>query len=572
MRILRGQPISSGYAEGKAFVYKRRSLPGLPPSRIAPAQVSEEHRRLREALERSSKELLELRERVLAELGRAEADVFAAHGALLKDDKLVERIKRRVEQDLVSVEHAVDAEVSDLMRLLSQAENQYMQERAADVQDVGRRVLRHLAGEPGDVLASIPPHSVVVAEELMPSDTLNLDRAHVAALVTERGGSTSHMAILARSLGIPAVTGIENACERIPDGSEVLVDGVTGTVTLGAAEPRRRDFVETQRQLVHWSGEIDREKGRECVTLDGTHVRLLANIGRPLEAGEVLEHNLEGVGLFRTEYLFLDSEEPPDLQEQMAAYEQVAQALPGLPVVIRTLDVGGDKKPPFLTPEMEGRLRLGQRGLRFSLMEGTLLAVQLRAIVEVFLRHGQVGVLFPMVVGASDLEEALKRLRQTARELGAERTPPVGTMIETPSSLFELDEILRQVDFVSVGTNDLAQFMLAADRSAVDLLTEEALLHPSVLRALRRVVEAAAAHHRPVSVCGEAAGNPPLACLLVGLGIRELSMAPRRSARVRYGLRKHRLDELETLARQAIRNESARENALLLEPIRREQP
>lgn len=567
MRVLHGKPVSPGYAEGRAFVYTRRYEPPPPRYRIEPEQVSEEHLRFYEALGKSSEELFNLRQRVLSELGRAESEIFATHLALVKDPQFVNKVKDRIGRDLVNVEHALDVEVGDLMRLLSELENEYMQERAADVKDVGERVLKHLGHGPQEALYSVPPGSVVVAEDLLPSDTLNMDRAHVVGIVTEFGGSTSHMAILSRSLGIPAVSGIADVCREIPQGSDVLVDGTGGTVTLGPTAELRDEFLAVQERYDHQNLKMVREEGKECVTLDGTRITLLANIGRSDEASEVRRHNLDGVGLFRTEYLFIESPEPPDLQMQIAAYEEVARELEGLPVVIRTLDLGADKKPLFPVPLLEDDSMLGNRGLRFSLIEGNLLATQLQAIAEVAGRHEQMTVLFPMVIGAGDLKEAINRLKEMVARSGSEKMPSVGAMIEAPSSLFELEEILALVDFVSLGTNDLAQFMLAADRYAVDLLGEEAILHPSVLRAIRRVVEAANERNHPVSVCGEAAGHPALAALLVGLGIRELSMASRRAARVRYALRRHRLGDLEDFARQALRNDSPQKNASLLEEI-----
>ncbi len=291
------------------------------------------------------------------------------------------------------------------------------------------------------------------------------------------------------------------------------------------------------------------------MTRDGTDISLLANINRPYEARFVRLHHLHGVGLFRTEFMYLNRLEPPDVQTQLKTYQTANELLDGLPLVIRTLDLGGDKIPLFLTPHHEANPNLGLRGLRLSLAHRQLLETQLEAILQAS-RTGDVRVLFPMVLGGDDLAEGISVFQQVARRMGISDLPPVGAMIETPSALFTLEEILREADFVSIGTNDLTQFMLAADRDAVELLEEYSVIHPAVLRAIDRIVQAAQQANRPVCVCGEAAGYPLTSCLLVGMGVRQLSMSPLRAARIRTSIRAMRLDDAKDLAARALRASS----------------
>jgi len=553
MKILRGKSISPGYARGKSFIYGEVLRPHAPRYKIDPSRIPDEYARLHRALAWSRQELTDLQQRVLAELGQAESEIFRAHLALLSDENFTSKVKDRVSQDLVNVEHALHEEIEDLAKLLSDVENEYLRERASDVYDIRRRVLKNLGHGSERVLRSLPLDSVLVAQELLPSDTLNLDRSHVAAIVTEHGSETSHAAILARSLGIPGVTGVAGACSEIPPEADVLVDGESGTVTLTPEHAQVKVFTTGKHRYNHDSAEALSQRYLRCETLDGVSVSLMANIGRADEAPHVRQSALDGVGLYRTEYLFLDANEPPSLDVQTDAYASVADAMVGMPLAIRTLDLGGDKKPRFLLPRFENNPNLGFRGLRLSLIESGLFCTQLRAILRTGKQHENVSVLFPMVLGAGDLRSAIDHLKEVSQEEGCQENFSVGAMVETPSALFQLPAILELVDYISLGTNDLTQLMLAADRNAVEMMGTASVLHPSVLRAISAVVEAARECGKPVCVCGEAAGDPCVACLLVGLGIRQLSMSPVRGDRVRQAIRKHSVADLEDFAHVVLR-------------------
>ena len=402
-------------------------------------------------------------------------------------------------------------------------------------------------------LARLPPSSILVARELSPLDLLEIDRANLAGIVAEQGGDTGHAAILARALAIPAITGVADATRLVPPGAELLVDGNRGSIAVDPAAEEIQRFSGRARDYMQGLAVATAEEGLPSRTLDGVAIGLYANIGRAHEVEAVGRHGLDGVGLFRTEYLFLDEPEAPSFDKHRAVYRTVAEQLGERPLVIRTLDLGGDKFPRFLAPHHEANPTLGLRGLRFSLTSGrTLFETQVRAILAVAARHSEVRILLPMVLGPGDFAAALAIIEDLARREGRRARPKVGAMIETPAAVLTVGELLALADFASLGTNDLTQFMLAADRNALDLIEDHTVLHPAVLRAIKVVTDAGAKAGKPVGVCGEAAADPAVAALLIGLGIRELSMSPAASLRVRQRVRGLDSRDVEALATAAL--------------------
>ena len=516
--------------------------------------TGEERRRLESALQRGAEDLARLQERVHAELGRPEAEIFDAHRALLNDAQFRERICVHIDQQQVNAEWAVETTVKDIVASLESADNEYLRERAADVRDLGQRVLRHLSDDERRPLAYLPVGSIVVARELFPLELIEIDRAHLAAIVTERGGATGHAAILARALAIPAITGVADAVNVIPAGSELLVDGGSGVVTVDAPAHEAEHFSLRAQRYDQGQSAAETEEGLVAETVDGAAIGLYANIGRAIEAQHAMERRLDGVGLFRTEYLFLNEPEPPTFEKHRAAYEDAARRLGGRPLVIRTLDLGGDKFPRFLDSRREVNPMLGLRGLRFSLTEGrALFETQVRAILAVAASHRDVRILLPMVLGASDFSAARSIIEKLARDEHLRERPKIGAMIETPAAVLTIQDILELADFASIGTNDLTQFTLAADRNAFDVIEHHTVLHPAVLRAIKLVADAGGKAGKAIAVCGEAAANPAVAGLLVGLGIRQLSMSPAASAWVRQRIRTLDSREAETLAGRALK-------------------
>lgn len=553
MPVMKGIPLSPGYAEGVAVVYdyevQRRVE--IPPRSVSPSETPDEHYRLQKAANESREELSRAEDSSRAELRSNDAAGLLAAQSMLVGD-IAEKVHEYVHRELVNAEQALDAVVSELAERLGRLENAYLREREQDIRDVGRRMLRHLTGAPAWPPDWLPPGSVVVARELLPSEALALARSGLVAIVAEHGGPNSHTAILARSLGIPAVAGICQVPDCIQPGTRLLVNGRTGEVTTSPSSAELARFSESKRAHQQSAAVATADESLPCVTRDGVAVTLMANIARPEEAEQVNAHHLAGVGLFRTEFLFLESDAPPTLGTQIDAYGRVAQTLGNLPLVIRTFDLGGDKIPRFLSsPTAAPHPSLALRGLRFSLSERRLLETQLRALVQLA-QERDVRVLFPMVIGRDDLARAGAALASAMENLGVQRGPLVGAMIETPAALFSLDEILDAVDFLAIGTNDLSQYMLALDRDEADLSDECTPWHPLVLRAINQVVQRAAGRDCPVSVCGEDAGDPEFACLLLGLGVRELSLSPARAAEVRQALRSVRCEEMEKFARRAL--------------------
>ena len=567
MQQLSGRAVSPGYARGTAFLYSRHSTNEVPRYEITEVDVAGEHGRFVDALERSFRELQQLEERVLDELGESQSAIFAAHLGLLHDRNFVDRVKARIRRDLTNVEHALDVEVNDLCRMLASVEDEYIRERAQDIRDIGVRVMRQLMTNGTGHYVDLPPKSVIVARELLPSETLDLDRRHVVGIVTEEGGENSHAAILARALGIPAVTGIAAATTQIRNGAQILIDGESGSVCVMPTQTAIATFDSLKSRYDDDTTIAIAAEELECVTRDGTRVSLLANINRPNESHLVTSHHLDGIGLFRTEFMFLESAEAPSFDRQVAAYRQVIDSLADRTVVIRTLDLGSDKVPAFLTPHHEANPHLGLRGLRFSLAEHNLFETQVRAVIAASQDHENCRLLLPMVLGAGDLSDAAKVIRGIITELDVPRTLAIGAMIETPSALFALEEILEIAEFICIGTNALTQFMLAADRDACDLVDDYSVLHPCVLRAIAKVIDAGHSAGREVCVCGESASYARTACLLVGLGVRQLSMSPVRAARVRYLLREMHIRRLEELAEQALGSRSTGAVLSLLEAL-----
>lgn len=556
MEILSGRPVSPGYAKGIAVVYGDGYSAEIPRYTISEDQVDRELARFHRALERSRDELQQLERRVWADLGETYSTIFSAHLDLLQDRQFAEQVRQRVQRDRVNVEQALDAEVSKLVGLLGSLDNEYLSERARDIRDLGNRLMRQLIQGEVRPFSRLAPCSIIVAHELLPSETVDLDREHVVGIVTVEGGETGHAAILARALGIPAVTAVAEAPRRIPTGAEVLVDGCAGLVTIA---PNSEAIAQIKVQQVRYDearAAVLEAETLDCVTLDGVGVSMWANLNRLEEVEQVALHHFDGVGLFRTEFLYLDAATPPSWERQLDLYRCLLHGLEGRPLVVRTLDVSGDKVPRFLNPRHSPAHHRGLRGLRFSLARPNLFTPQLRALLAAS-SEGDLRILFPMVLGKSDLAEAVEHVHRLAEELGLTRTPQLGAMIETPAAVFSLPEILQLVDFVSIGTNDLTQFMLAADRDAAEGLDEHSILHPSVLRAIRHVVEGCREAERDLCVCGEAAGDAATACLLVGLGVRCLSMSPTRAAGVRAAIRQMRHEALAELAKEAARADSA---------------
>lgn len=527
--IIRGTPVSTGIARGRAVVLGEGGMATAPRRTIAESEVGAELAKFQAALLEASNTLAVIQKDVLAKIGPREAAIFDAQILMLRDPAFIGEVQTRCAGGHINVEAAVAEVIQRFTRMFGAIDDVYMRERAADVRDVGRRVLDILLKQQ-TAATPLPDDAILVAPELLPSDTARMNLAATRGVVTERGGKTSHAAILTRSLGLPAVIGAEGATSRIRNGDSLIVDGTAGTIFINPRRDVAQEYERLATQL-----RADREELKEIVdlpacTLDGVTVRIAANIGKAADAEAAALFRADGVGLYRTEFTFLIRDQSPTPDEQFAIYETVAARLAPREVVLRILDLGSDKALPYLPLPAEANPALGLRGVRLLLKHRALLDSQLEAILRLRAIHN-VAICIPGVSGPEEiravraaLADAGERLRQAGVPCG--ETIRLGAMIETPAAAILTREIAREADFLSIGTNDLIQHLLTADRTSHEMLEYYDPLHPAVLRTIHGIVEAAMLENRPVTVCGEMAGNPACTALLVGLGVRSLSVTP----------------------------------------------
>ena len=549
--LLQGIPASPGFADGPL-----RRIGGAPAVPDGDAEdPAAEAARLDDALAQVREDLAAARDD-LVDRGRAdEAAIFEAQGALATDDALLGPARRAIADERHNAARAIHDASEDVAAQYEGLDDPYLRERAADVRDVGRRVMRTLLGETSSAAAD---GAVLVTDELLPGDAATLDPDRVAGVATAHGGATGHAAIIARSLGVPTVVGLGPSLLAVPEGTPLLLDGDAGTVRVdpdpAAAERHREQSAAADARhavaLEHAAG--------PAVTLDGVGIDVFANLGDIDGAPAAVEQGAEGVGLLRTEFLFLDRDELPDEDEQAEAYATVARGLGGRPLIIRTLDVGADKPLRALPQEPEANPFLGRRGIRLQLARRDLLSAQLRAVLRTAAEH-PVKVMFPMVATIGEVRAARAALDEARRDLGIDPPLEVGVMVEVPAVAVDAERFARELDFLSIGTNDLAQYTMAAERGNEHVAALAAGPVPAVLRLIDLTVRGAQAHGRWVGVCGELAGDVDGARLLAGLGVSELSMAPPRIADVKQTLRELDLERARDAARRALDADSADE-------------
>ena len=541
--VLRGLPASPGLALGPARCL-RAAEPEIPPARVddPPAELE----RLRAAMDRVAAEIRDLRERVAAAGRPREAEIFDAHLLLLSDEALLAPARQAAAAGANPVRAWLDA-CEDAARAWEAVEDDYLRARAWDLRGIARQVLAGLAGAPPPAIRG---EGIVVAADLTPAETVRLDRAVVRGIATAGGGPTSHTAILARSLGIPAVVGLGRELLGIAEGIPLALDGDRGEVHVDPPAEVARGFEARIRERAEAERRARAAARAPAATLDGVPIEVAANLGHPDEAPAAVELGADAVGLFRTEFLFMERDRMPSEEEQEAAYRAAAAALEGRPLTIRTLDVGADKPLPYLRSAPEANPFLGLRGIRLALAEPGILRTQLRAILRVAADH-PVRVMFPMVATVRELREARRILEEERARLGGPSLE-VGAMIEVPAAALRAGSLAALVEFLSIGTNDLTQYALAAERGNERVAGLADPLHPAVLALVRATVEGAAGHGRWVGVCGEAAGEEAAVPLLVGLGVRELSVAPPRIPAVKEAVRRTRAVAARELALRAL--------------------
>ncbi|MGV3757805.1 MAG: phosphoenolpyruvate--protein phosphotransferase [Verrucomicrobiota bacterium] len=576
-RAFRGIPVSAGVVRGKVLVIAA-SRETVPQRSISEDGIPAEMQRLEQALIQTRQEILAVQQKVADNLGAADANIFDAHLLVLEDPTLLDETTRLMREQLVSVDYAYQQVAEKYAATLESIEDDYLRERAADLRDVKIRVLNHLVGRaPEDVLSHLNEPCIIIAHDLTPSTTAQLNKKFVLGFATEIGSKTSHTAIMSRSLEIPAIVGLPEITTHLVTGEYVLLDGYNGVVVLNPTEQTLFEYGQLVRRQMSLQEELGELRDKPAVTLDGRKVILSANLETPDDVENVKICGAEGVGLYRTEYLFINRDGLPSEEDQYEAYHKVAAALKGQPVVIRTLDLGGDKFLSSLQIPQEMNPFLGWRAIRFCLQELEVFRVQLRAILRAS-AVGNVKIMYPMISGVEELKQANAILEECKEQLRAEGKPfddklETGAMIEIPSAALAADALAKRVQFFSLGTNDLIQYSLAVDRMNEKIAHLYEPSHPAILRLIQMTVEAAHRKGLWVGVCGEMAGDPAMVPLLLGLGVDELSCAPPLVPRIKKLVRQIKQSEAEALVKQALECDSGTEiHALSLQLARNVAP
>ena len=555
---LQGIAASDGIAIAKVYTLTE---PDLSFTKISVEDTDKEISRLEKALVVSTKEIELIKETALKNLGEEEAQVFEAHLMVLSDPELVGQVKDAITSQKVNAEHALK-EVSDMFISIfaGMEDNPYMQERAADIRDVSKRILANLLGVKIPSPATIKDEVVVVAGDLTPSDTAQLNRQYVKAFVTDIGGRTSHSAIMARSLEIPAIVGTKEITSLAKDGDLIIIDGLSGDVFLNPSEDVVAEYRAKAEAFAAQQAEWEKLKDADTFTKDGHQVELAANIGTPKDLEGVIHNGAEGVGLYRTEFLYMDSHDMPTEEDQFEAYKAVLEGMNGKPVVVRTMDIGGDKELPYLPLPHEMNPFLGYRAIRISLNEPEMFRTQLRALLRASV-YGKLRIMFPMIATLNDFRGAKALLLEEKAKLVAEGVAvsddiQVGIMIEIPAAAVLAHQFAKEVDFFSIGTNDLIQYTMAADRMNERVSYLYQPYNPSILTLIKHVIDSAHKEGKWAGMCGEMAGDQTAVPLLVGLGLDEFSMSASSVLKTRSLISKLTLEDMKALADKAI-NECA---------------
>ncbi|PYJ56869.1 MAG: phosphoenolpyruvate--protein phosphotransferase [Verrucomicrobia bacterium] len=562
-KILRGIAVSGGVCRGKIVVLGR-VRDTIPHREISEADVPQEIQRFEHALLQTRRQVLEVKRKVNEAMGAKDASIFDAHLLVLEDPTLIDEVIRLIQEQRVNAEHAFRQVAEKYAATLSSMDDEYLRERAADLRDVTARVLDILLGRTDETaLHKLKESCIIISEDLSPSTTALLDKKMVLGFATDIGSKTSHTAIMARSLEIPAVVGLHDASKQLNTGQYVLLDGFNGLLVINPTDQTLFEYGQLVRKRVNLQERLRDLRDEPAITLDGARITLSANIEQAADAEHVRACGAEGVGLFRTEYLYLNRETLPTEEEQYQAYRQVAAALKPNPVVIRTLDLGGDKFISHLWMPQELNPFLGWRAIRFCLQERALFRAQLRAILRAAV-EGNIKMMYPMISGLDELNQANALLEECRRELRTERIPfgealETGAMIEIPSAVLTADSLAKRVKFLSIGTNDLIQYSLAVDRLNEKIAHLYEPTHPAIVRLIKATVEAGRRNGIWVGVCGEMAGDPALVPLLLGLDVDELSAAFSVVPQVKFLIRRLKLSEARQLADFALNCESGSE-------------
>lgn len=543
---MKGLGTAPGIGIGKAFVFKN---PEIIVEKKQVEDLDKEIKRLKEAVKIAGNQIDTIYESAIDEIGEEEAEIFSAHKMMLEDPEFLEDIEQRIINEKINAEWAVNETANKMINLFENMEAEYFRERAADLRDVSNRLLRVLLGiETADLMA-INQESILIAEDLTPSDTAEMNKRMVVGIVTDLGGRTSHTSIIARTLGIPAIAGIKNADEVINHGDLMIIDGDTGNIIVNPSQEELAKYRKKQEEINKFRAKMQEMIGKETVSKDGHKVELAGNIGSVEDLEQVLKNDGEGVGLFRTEFLYMDNDRLPTEEEQFVVYKEVAEKLEGKPLVIRTLDVGGDKEIPYLELPKELNPFLGYRAIRLCLDRPDIFKTQLRAIYRAS-NYGNIKIMFPMISNMDELRAAKAIAQEVREELKNENIPfsqdvEIGIMVEIPAVAIHSEVFAKEVDFFSIGTNDLIQYTVAVDRGNQQIEHLYNQYHPSVLKLIQMTIENGHKAGIWVGMCGEVAGDEKLIPVLLAMGLDEFSMNPGSILRARYQIRNSSKKEVE---------------------------
>lgn len=546
---------SEGIAAGRAYVFINNQME-IDTEAVSNEAINIELEKLNEGTELSKTQLMRLKEKVLQEFNESEAQIFEAHLMMLEDPEFTGSVREAITSGSANAAYAVKKVADSYIAIFEQIEDDYMRARAADIKDVSSRLIRNILGISSWDLLSINSPVIIVAHDLTPSDTAMMNKDYVLGFTTDVGGSTSHTAIMARSLGIPAVLGLGDVSGRIQDGDYLIIDGFEGKVIINPDQEQKAEYERKLSQHRERREKLAEVAFQPAITLDGRRIEVSCNIGTPedIHGGEA--NGADGVGLFRTEFLYMNSNSLPTEEEQYEQYRKAAVLLKEKPLIIRTLDIGGDKKLPYLPIAEETNPFLGWRAIRICLERQDIFKTQLRAILRAS-SEGNILIMFPMISGVREVREAKKILEETKDELRRENIKfdehiKVGIMVEIPSAAMTADVIAKEVDFFSIGTNDLCQYALAVDRMNPKVSGLYQPLHPGILRLIKTVIDASHKHGKFTGMCGEMAGTEEACVVLLGLGLDEFSMSAPSIPAVKNIVRNVTYKQAEEIANNAL--------------------
>ena len=559
-KIIKGIPASPGISIGKVYLYKENEL-FIDTNEAKNLEIEKD--KLLHGRELTKEQLLRIREKTAKSLGEDKAAIFDGHITLLEDEDLFDEVVELIEDENITAEYALEQGINGYCEMLANLEDAYLRERAADLKDIGKRWLYNVTGTEIVDLSNLPKDSVVITKDLTPSDTAQLDLNNVIAFVTEIGGKTAHSSIMARSLELPAVVGTGSVCSEVATGMDIIVDAIEGIAIINPSEEEFKTYTAKREEYLAEKELLKQLKDKDAVSKDGIKVGAWANIGSPKDVPGLLRNGAQGIGLYRTEFLFMNNDRFPSEEEQFEAYKTVAESLEGKPVTIRTMDIGGDKSLPYMELPKEENPFLGWRALRVCLDRPEILKTQFRALLRAS-AFGYIKIMLPMIISLDEVRKSRALLKECMEELKAEgvvfdENIQLGIMVETPAVCFRAASFAKECDFFSIGTNDLTQYTLAVDRGNEKISHLYNSYNPAVLQAIKCAIDGAHAGGITISMCGEFAGDENATAILFGMGLDAFSMSAISVPRIKKNIMSLDKKECEKLVERVLEQTTAQE-------------